>query len=422
MRGQGKRRPDDSRWSGRPDGPGRSDSGQEPARRLDRFGRTADAPRGLLQKLTPPQAGIAQPALRVENSQFRRPARRPEPIPCHANLGSLPYHVSPQPNPRSTAQLQPQCGDLAESTRQGGRKTRRLQDEQLHARSTSHRSQPAKSIRQFRCWNPCSIHRPGLEVQQQQVDGSILEEHRRHGQRLFQRIRRQNDQPVELDAPSHSFDRIQTAGQVQVRHDPAGGLGLSHRLQCERRLATGPIAMEGGGRGERQTAQSKDLIQGAKAGGYRPIRSGRGTIRHARHARYARSVRHARHARHARQILRIVARPRRYCQRPHDLGSPKLGSVWASNAQARSCLTQAVPEGRQSGLDVRGRGRHGTSIIEHMFYQSRVRRGPAFGETAASHALAGSPTGVRPDAGALFPALPCHCRGILLNTSRGSVM
>jgi hypothetical protein len=36
-----------------------------------------------------------------------------------------------------------------------------------------------------------------------------------------------------------------------------------------------------------------------------------------------------------------------------------LGSVGASNAPARSCPTQAVPEGRQSGLDVRGRGRHG---------------------------------------------------------------
>jgi hypothetical protein len=392
MRGQGQRRPDGSRWSGRPDGPRRSDSGQEPARPLDRFGWAANTLRGLSQKLAPRQAGIAQPALRVENSQFRRPARRPEPIPCHANLGSLPYHVSPQSNPRSTAQLQPQRSDLAESTRQGGRKARRLQNEQLHAGSTGHRSQSTESIRQFRCRNPCSLHRPGLEVQQQQVDGSILEEHRRHGQRLFQRIRRQNHQPVELDAPSHSFDRIQTPGQVQVRHDPAGGLGLSHRLQRERRLAAGPIAMEGGGRGERQTAQPEDLIQGAKAGGYRSIRSDRGNTR---------SVRHARHARHARQILRIVARPRRYCQRPHDLGSPRLGSVGASNAPARSCPTQAVPEGRQSGLDVRWRGRHGTSIIEHMFYQSRVRPRVAYPDRGheSRFTLAPRPA-VRPDADA----------------------
>ena len=161
----------------------------------------------------------------------------------------MPDHISPQSNPRSTAHLQPQRGDLAESTRQGGRKARRLQNEQLHAGSTSHRSQPAESIRQFRCRNPGSLHRPGLEIQQQQVDGSILEEHRRHGQCLFQRIRRQNDQPVELDAPSHSLDRIQAPGQVQVRHDPAGGLGLRYRLQRERRLAAGSITAEGGGRG-----------------------------------------------------------------------------------------------------------------------------------------------------------------------------
>jgi hypothetical protein len=133
MRRRGQRRPDTSRLSGRSGGPGRSDSGQEPARRLDRFGWAANilrglsqklaphqagipqpalrglsqklaphqagipqpALRGLSQKLAPHQAGIPQPALRVEDSQLRRPARWPEPIPCHANLGSLPYHVSP---------------------------------------------------------------------------------------------------------------------------------------------------------------------------------------------------------------------------------------------------------------------------------------------------------------------------------------
>jgi hypothetical protein len=67
MRGQGQRRPDGSRWSGRPDGPRRSDSGQEPARRLDRFGWAANTIRGLSQKLAPRQAGIAQPALCVED-------------------------------------------------------------------------------------------------------------------------------------------------------------------------------------------------------------------------------------------------------------------------------------------------------------------------------------------------------------------
>lgn len=102
--------------------------------------------------------------------------------------------------------------------------------------------------------------------------------------------------------------------------------------------------MERGRRRTRQPAQPEDCIQGAKAGKYRPIRRGRQITGCARRA------------------LRIDGRtrPRPHRQCPHDLPTP----AW-------SCPTPAFPKGGQRGLDVEGRDRHGTAIIEHSFYQSR---------------------------------------------------
>jgi len=290
-----RRRPNRRGGGARPGDAGRRNPGQPTRPR-----------RALSQKLAPRQAGIAQPAIRVQDSHLRRSPGWREPIPGHADLDPLPHHVSPQSNPRSAAQLQPQRSDLAEGTGQSGGKARRLQDEHLDAGSTSQGSQSAESLRHGRCRYPGSLQGPRRQVQQQHVHRSVLEEHRRHRQRLLQRIRRQDDEPVQLDAPSHGLDRIQASGQIQIGRDPSRGLDLGHRLQRERRHPAGPLAAQGSGRGAWQPAQSEDRIQSPKAGGYRPIRS----------------VRQA--ARRARRPVRVEdrTRPRRHRQRPHDLDSP----------------------------------------------------------------------------------------------------
>ena len=300
-----RRRPSRRDRSVRPEAPRRRYSPSDTDQRA-RHSQPADPRRALSQKLAPRQAGIAQPALCVQDSQLSRTARRPKPVPRHSDLGPLPHHVPTQPNPGSAAQLQPQRRDLGESPRQGGGKARRLQNEQLDTGSTSQRSQSAETLSQIRRRNP-GHQRPGRQIQQQQVHRSILEKHCRHRQRLLERVGRQNDEPLELNAPGHGLDRIQASGQIQIRRDPAGGLGPGHGLQRERRLAAGPIAVQGSGRGARQTAQPQDRIQGAKAGRNGPIRRGRQTARQA-----------------ARQhlLVDIRTRPRGHRQRPHHFESP----------------------------------------------------------------------------------------------------
>jgi hypothetical protein len=143
------------------------------------------AHRALSKELVPRQTGIAQPALRVQDPQLRRSTGRRKPIPRNADFGPLPHHVSSQPNPRPPAQFQPQRRNLGESARQGGRKARRLQDEQLNAGSTSQCSQSAETLRQIRRRYRGPLQRSQRQIQQQQIDGSILEEHRRHRQRFL---------------------------------------------------------------------------------------------------------------------------------------------------------------------------------------------------------------------------------------------
>ena len=325
---EGRRRPGSRNGIARPEAPGwrHSPGGPRPRRHLS-------------QKLAPGQAGVAQPALRVQDSHLGRPAGRTEPIPRHANLDPLAHHVPAESDPRPPGQLQPECRDLGQDPSQSGRKARWLQDEHLDAGSTGQRRQSPKSLRQARRRYPGSGRGPGLQVQQQQVHRSILEEHRRHRQRLLERTRRQDDEPVELDSPSHGLHRIKAPGQIQIRHDPTRGLSPGDGLERERRLAAGPIAVQRGRRRARQPAQSQDGVQSPEPGWYRPIRRFRrlgGTDR---------------------QPFRIGDRtgPRRHRQRPHDLDS----SRWKSCAPARSRSTQAFPEGRQSGLDVGWRGAHG---------------------------------------------------------------
>jgi len=232
-----------------------------------------------LKKLFPRQAGIAQPALRVQDPQLRRSPGRRKPIPRHEGLGPLPNHISAQSNPRPPTQLQSQRRDLGKRARQGRRKTRRLQNQQLNAGSSGQRSQSAEALDQIRRRYGRPLQRPHRQVQQQQIHGSVLEEHRRHCQRFLQRARRQDDQPVQLDSPRHGLNRIQASGQIQIRHDPARRLSLSSGLQREGRLAAGSITVQGSGRGAWQAAQPKDRVQSAKAGWYRPIRRSRHAAR-----------------------------------------------------------------------------------------------------------------------------------------------
>jgi len=221
------------------------------------------------------EAGIAQPAFRIHDPQLGRATGRPESVACNANLRPLADDVPAEPDPRPTTQLQPQRRDLGQNAGQGRGKIRWLQHQQLNAGSTRKRSQSIESLGQDGRRKAGSIQRPMGQVQQQQVDSSILQQHRRHGQRFLERVRREDDKPLQLDSTTNRLYRIKAPGKIQIRHDSTDRLGLRHGLQRQRRFAAGSFAVKGSGCSTRKPAQSENRIQGQEAGGDSPIRRAR---------------------------------------------------------------------------------------------------------------------------------------------------
>ena len=83
------------------------------------------------------------------------------------------------------------------------------------------------------------IERPVRQVQNQEIDRSILQEHRGHCQCLRERIGRDHNQPFELDAPCDRLDRVEASSQIEIRSYPTRCLGLSDCPQRNSRLAAG---------------------------------------------------------------------------------------------------------------------------------------------------------------------------------------
>jgi hypothetical protein len=113
----------------------------------------------------------------------------------------------------------------------------------LNAGSARQRGKSVESLGQDGRRKPGAAQWPIWQVQQQQIDRSILQQHRRHSQRLLERARREDDEPLELDPTSNRLHRIKASGKIQIRNDPADRLGLGHGLQRQRRLAAGSLAV-----------------------------------------------------------------------------------------------------------------------------------------------------------------------------------
>ena len=328
-----------SRRSGRPGPSGWSGPDREPAHAI-RLGRAADPLRALRQQFLPGEAGVPGATVRVQDPYLGGSTRRPEPVARHANLRPLADHVPPQPDPRPPAELQPQGRYLAQRAGESRWQARRLEHDQLDPGPAGEGRQSAEPFGQGRGRDAGAVERPVRQVEQQEIDRSVLEQHRRHGHRLGERIGREDDEPFQPHPARDRLDRVEAPGQVQVCDKSAGGLGMGGGLQRQRGLATGPVPVECSGRSAWQAAKPKDRVQGGETGGDGPL------------------VEMLDGPPDRLRGLRLVLDPSRRIDRQ---GSDHL------RPPARGCASPALPEGRQRGFDVGGEGRHGTIILEHAF-------------------------------------------------------
>ncbi len=182
------------------------------------------------------------------------------------------------------------------------------------------------------------------QVEHEDIDGPPGQERAGHCQTFVRGGRLEHDQPLQPDSPSHRLDRIQAPGKVHPGGDRTTGLGLGHEAQGERGPAARRIAAQGDRGIAWNSARADDRIEFGEAGPDHPIRIDR--------------------------LGRLgwAARER--------LGN-QLGGDRERADDPRSCRSPARPEGCESGRDVRGKARHGQSMIEQMFCIVKVESVPA---------------------------------------------
>ena len=120
------------------------------------------------------EAGVALAAVRVQDPQRRSPARWAGPIAGDDHLRSLADHVPAEPDPRSTGQLQPDPGRLADGCREPppafvprpAARYRRLEHDERDPGTARERGQAPEPIGESRRGRR---RRAGRQVDDQQV-------------------------------------------------------------------------------------------------------------------------------------------------------------------------------------------------------------------------------------------------------------
>jgi hypothetical protein len=92
------------------------------------------------------EAGIAPPAVGVEDPEHGLAARRPEPAAADHRLGPLTDDVATEADPRPSGQLEAERGGLGHGAAEGRRQRGRLHDEQQRVRPSGDRRESPEAL------------------------------------------------------------------------------------------------------------------------------------------------------------------------------------------------------------------------------------------------------------------------------------
>ena len=234
-------------------------AGRRSRGRFDPKARWRDRARQPVQQFRPHETGVARPALRVQDLQLRAPAGWPVPVAADAGGAPLAHDVPAQPDPARPAELQPQPARRLDRRCQPVAQRRRLQHEQQRPGPASQRRQPAQPVPDAGTGD-CRIAAL-RQVQHQDVHGPRGQERARHLERVVQRRRRQDHQPLRRDAAGHGLHRIKRAGEVQPGDDRPAGLSRRRDPQRQRGLARRHVPAKRHRGRARQAAGAEDGVQ-----------------------------------------------------------------------------------------------------------------------------------------------------------------
>jgi hypothetical protein len=282
------------------------------------------------------ETAVPLATLGVEDPELRPSARRSVAAAGHERLGPLADDIPPEPDPRPPRELQAQSGRFGDGGRQPGRQARWLEGDEERLRPTG---QPGQATQPLGDLGRCRARvRARRKIDHEDVDRAAGEEHAGDRQALVERVRGQDDEPIEPDAAGGGLDRIEGAGEVEPGNDRAVGLGLGNEAQGEGGGAGARGASQGHARGAREPARPDDRVEGREAGPDDPLDAS-SRLAHGRGSELG-------------WVVGRLGRERRRGQRSHD---------------PRSCRAPSRLKGRQSSRHVRGKAGHRIARLEHLF-------------------------------------------------------
>jgi hypothetical protein len=280
------------------------------------------------QQGVPGETGVPLAALGVEDPEGRPAPRRTVPVVRNKGLRALADDVAAQADPRPASQLEPDAGRLGDRLCKTAGEPGGIEDQQQGLRATRERGESMEAVADPR--RLVGLHQSTAgQVEDEQVDRPSRQQAAGDRQTLVEAGRRDDHEPVEVDAARDRLDRVEAARQVEPGHDRSLCLCFGSDTEAQRGPAAGPLAADRDAGRPGKAARPEDRIERGEAGaddavvGSRVV-LGLDVLRHIRHE----------------------------CQRADHL---------------RSCGTPPGPEARDSGIHITPTGRHQSPRIERMF-------------------------------------------------------
>jgi hypothetical protein len=189
-----------------------------------------------VQEVLAAEAGIALAAVRVEDAESRPAARRAGPIASDEHLRPLADDVASEMDPRSTGQLEPDPGGLADRGRHVCDEPRRLEDDEADPGPPGERREATQPVR-----HACGTLDPRWEIDDEEVHGPAGKERAGDREAFVGVARGEDHEPLRPDAAGDRLHGIEGRREVHPGDDRAGGLGLRDEAQGERRPSAGEV-------------------------------------------------------------------------------------------------------------------------------------------------------------------------------------
>ncbi len=199
--------------------------------------------RVVAEEVVAGETGVALATLRVQDPESRSPPRRAVAVAGDDRLRPLADNVATEPDPRPSGEFKPDTGRLGDGRGQTTGQARRLEDDEERLRPSGECSESTETV-----GDACRTVRPGQattgQVEDEQIHRAAGQQRTTDGQPFVERLRGDDDEPLETDPAGDRLDRVEGPRQVQPGHDRTLGLSLRRESVDERGPPARPVAAD----------------------------------------------------------------------------------------------------------------------------------------------------------------------------------